>query len=340
MIKYRYQQLRNSTKLLTALGILLIATIIAWQFHYDVLFAVIATASVLAVVHVALTFWKSTLSALIILLQLAIYFTLGDGITLYLGGYSEEANFSIAVIRILLLTLSIVQAALFGYIAYRFSKGKMWLNLFVSFSLFNIVGFSIFLFHNNLLVVALIAAFFTAIGYLALRSIRRKNSEKAPEKPKLAQSLRSNIETQLSEMKLEFTDVSKAADWEATHYLAHDEHALYNIRVVPAKESLVINSKGLQTNGVSLNPDLEYLRLDAIDNAKTVGTKQMISVLLFPAESMLPQGTKTVNISRRKQPSYSLGVSVIATPKRLKKFVIAQRQTKKLPEKVLKKLDF
>lgn len=339
---HKYQQITPFTKIVSFALILFLSGVVSVRFDYNIALVLISVAAIGIVTHLSLTYLNSVFAAIVILLELGLFYITAGNAILNLGPLEYVLNLNLQVVETLILTLGIFVVTAYSLFAYRFSKGKLWSNLLVAFILFNGVSTPIWIFEPSRLVLGLSAGFAAGLLYLTLRGVQFRRKSSIPVVPKQAINslLKKKILTILDTTDVRIRDVTRDENWKSTHFVISDDYKVYNIHALSARSSFVIKSSGVYADGNNINELVEGLRLDVLRNKDEVPVRQTVSVLLLPAESLLPQGIKTLTISHSRQPDRSAGLIVISTPKRFKKLIQKQASGKKMSEKDAKKLDF
>lgn len=337
---YRYLQTRLTTKLIALAVVLALSAVISWRFSFNVPLVLGGIAAIALVVHFSLTYLNSALTTVVILVQIGLTLALTEGFNYYFYSASDLLNLNLTLIRTLFLAVGLFVVVFYAFFAYYFAKGRIWINLMVSFILFNGVAVPLLALREASVPIALLSAFGAALLYMVARSFRLKKNNPILPKSGIPAPLKKKANEILGNANLTVRDLSDTDVWRASHYLAHDDYNIYNIHVAPVRSKFLISSNGVFADDKNLNETLENLRLDVLRNKDETSVRKTTSVLLLPADSLLPQGIKTLNISRRKQPDRSAGLIVVSSPKRFQKLVKKQATGRKISEKDLKKLDF
>ena len=334
-----YLKTKLTTKLIGFIVITAISAVISWRFEFNIPVVAISVAAIMVLVHVSITYTNSLLTSAVTIGQMLLALGLGYGLTVYFYALQDVLQIDVALLQLLTLTVALCVIASYILFSFLFSRGRMWINLFFSFLIFNVVSTAIWAFNFDKVLLGLGIGYIAGLAFLYLRTLSRKKNKPIQKKDILTGPLKKRGENLFKETNLTFDNLKNADTWHKTHYLAYNEHQVYAVHFLTVRNSFVANNKGVFADNENIGNLLESIKLEVRAHRKVL-PKKIISVFVVPAESALPQGIITVNISKKNQPDHNLGPVVIITPTRFKKMVKEQAKTHKMSSKELKKLNF
>lgn len=281
------------------------------------------TFGILLVLHFFMTKLNSLLALIAIIMQLVTYACLMVGVTLYgenifaLMGISHDLAFYG------LASYAVTVTALYIYVAYRFSRGRMWINLSTAFLLMWLTAFIIIAFDPILYVTALTAGFLAGVIFLIVRMPNRKKKESFT-RPVLTKSVATTAESLFQKNGLEFMKLDDESVLKG-HYFAYNEHSAFLINVVKPHEQFSVTSSAITSDGLNLVPMLENAQESVLLARKELNPELVVSILLVLSPFHNLQSVMSVAVSKWKQPDHMMGVMNILTDKGFSRFIRATK---------------
>lgn len=162
----RYQEVKTSSKLIVLGIVALLATAITIRFEYNTLITLATIAALAVSFHIIATRPKTTVSVVLCLIQaLIVGYT-----SYYFGAYFAGLGFDFALFTLITLILLGVSSITIIYLSFRFSKGKVWVTLLLSFIVLNSTGVLLTGLSNIDYITSFIIAAVAGIGIAVLRS--------------------------------------------------------------------------------------------------------------------------------------------------------------------------
>jgi hypothetical protein len=299
---------------------------------------------ILLLLHFFMTKLNSLLALIAIIMQLVAYACLMVGFSLY-----GESTFSLMGIShdlafYGLACYAVTVTAFYLYVAYKFSRGRMWINLSTAFLLMWITSLAIIVINPVWYVTALTVGFVSGLVFLIARIPNRKKKESFT-RPLLSKEVRIEAEQLFKKNGLEFVKLDKESCLKG-HYFAYNDHSAFLINVVKPTEQFSVTSSGIISDGLNLVPMLENAQESILISRKEINPDMVASVLLVLSPFHNLQSVMSVTVSRWKQPDNMLGVMNILTAKGFSRFIRAtkgemkilredkQMQIKKIAEKL------
>jgi len=335
-----YLKTKPLTKIVGLIVPVLLVALASWRFGYDTLFLTVALALVLLVFHFSVTYTSNVAAAVVTIGQ--TFFVLAFTSGLEDSFYSLELvlGIDVALLQLLSLSVGVCVIASYMFFSYYFAHGRMWVNLFVSFLLFNGVSTPIWAFNTANLILGLTVGYLAGAAYLFMRSRTTNKNRKVVEKQTLNGPLKKRALNIFKELDLTVDDMRDETSWYGTHYLAYNKNAVYAVHMLTVREGFSITKRGIFADGKEVSSVIESLKNDVLKHHKEIPTHRTTAVVIVPADSALPEGTVTVNISKWKQPDHKLGAVLFVTPNRFKRFAMKQSKGSEMSQKDLKKLNF
>lgn len=286
------------------------------------------TFGILLVLHFFMTKLNSLLALVAIIMQLVSYACLMVGVTLYgesiftLMGISHDLAFYG------LACYAVTVTAFYIYVAYRFSRGRMWINLSTAFLLMWLTAFIIIAFSPIFYVTALTVGFLAGVVFLIARMPNRKKKESFT-RPVLSKSVRATAESLFEKNGLEFILLDSQSELKG-HYFAYNAYSAFLINVVKPHEQFSVTSSAITSDGLNLVPMLENAQESILLVRKELNPELVASVLLVLSPFHNLQSVMSVAVSKWKQPDYMMGVMNILTDKGFSRFIRATKGEMKL----------
>jgi len=306
-----------------AIGALtVVAFIIGWKSTHEPFVVAGFVLGGLILLHIFLTKLNSLLAFIVILLQSAIYTGLIIGVYAYGTEVANMLTIDVNLIAIMLASFGLVLIATYVYAAYRFSRGRLWLNLTTAFIIAGLTTTTILIFATLFYVLALVAGFFAGLLYLILRS---PNNKKRPTltRSTLVKNRKEEVEKLFQANGLEYVEVPSSSFLGSGHYFAYTNQTAFLITVAAPSKTFSVSSAGILCDKTNLVPLLEFSQEQILKNKKFINPDLVIPVLLVLSSSKNLKPITSVSISKWKQPDFALGITHILTSKGFERFVRA-----------------
>lgn len=283
---------------------------------------------VLLLLHFFMTKLNSLLALVAIIVQLAAYACLMLGVSLYGEDIFSIMGISHDLAFYGLASYAITITAFYLYIAYRFSRGRIWINLSTAFLLMWITSLIIMIINPVWFVTALTSGFVAGLLFLIVRVPNRKKKE-AFTRPLLSKEVRTETELLLTKNNLAFVKLDKESVLKG-HYFAYNEYSAFLINVVKPTEQFSVTGSGIISDGLNLVPMLENAQESVLISKKEINPDLVVSVLLVLSPFQNLQSVMSVTVSKWKQPDNMLGVMNILTAKGFSRFIRATKGEMKI----------
>ncbi len=332
-----YRRFSLPYQLIAGAAITLMAYLLSMNSD-EALIITAGTAVGLVVLHLFLLKLNSMLAFIVILLQASIMGLIVYGVHSVWPFISDFITLDVSLVSALIIFYSITTSAVYVYLGYKFSRGRLWLNLMTAF-IFQSVGiFSVLLYNVLFYVAAFVLGFILGGVYLVLRMPRMK---KHPDVslPLLNKEAQVRAEKLLDNSGLHYMYLPDEETNLVGHYFAWDENSAYLVNVVRPQKSFTVSGHGIQADDRDLIPLMEASLL-SINNEKELPSEITVPVMLVLSGFHNVQPVMAVNVSKWKQPDHLLGVTNILTEKGISRFMNAsQDKIKPLNTRTKKKLD-
>ena len=278
---------------------------------------------ILLLLHFFMTKLNSLLALIAIIMQFLTYACLMVGITLYGDGVFALMNISHDLAFYGLACYAVTVTSFYIYVAYRFSRGRMWINLSTAFLLMWVTSLTIIMAKPIWFVTALTFGFIVGLAFLLVRIPNRKRKESFT-RPVLAAQTGNEVEKLFEQNNLNFVKLHKDCGLKG-HYFAYNEHSAFLINVVKPTEQFSVISSGIISDGLNLVPMLENAQESIKNYRKELNPDLVTSVLLVANSFHSLQPVMSVTVSKWKQPDHMLGVMNILTCKGFTRFIRATK---------------
>lgn len=275
----------------------------------------------LLLLHFFMTKLNSLLALIAIIMQLAAYSCLMVGITLY-----GESAFTIMGINhdlafYGLACYAVTVTAFYLYIAYRFSRGRMWINLSTAFLIMWVTAMVVIVRNPIWYVTALTLGFVLGLVFLLARIPNRKKKESFT-RPVLAKTVQAEAEALFKKNGLEFVKLDKDSCLKG-NYFAYNDRSAFLINVIKPTEQFSVTGSGIIADGLNLVPMVENAQESIVLSRKEMNPDLVNSVLLVLSPFNNLQSVMSVTVSKWKQPDNMMGVMNILTGKGFSRFIRA-----------------
>lgn len=279
------------------------------------------TAAALTILHVFLTKLNSLLAFIVLFAQSSIYILIMVSVEPYSMTINRFIPLDSSLIIIMVGSYGLVTVGLYGYVGYKFSRGRLWINLATGFILTNFITGTILLIQPLFYFAAVVLGFITGLSYLALRMPRKKKKQ-LHNIPTLKSAPRRKAEELFESHNLPYKRISNNETFES-HYLLEDERGTILATVVSPESTFSISNTGILCDNQDLVPVLENI----LSSKKLSGNSSQFvdTVLLVMSSSKNLQPLTTVSISKWKQPDHPLGSVYIFTATGFSRFVRARK---------------
>lgn len=315
-----YKRFPVKYPMLAIVALTILAFLLGWSVDEPWLVGGFVLATLL-LLHFFMTKLNSLLALVAIIMQLAAYACLMVGITLYgetiftiMGINHDLAFYGLAC-------YAVTVTAFYLYIAYRFSRGRMWINLSTAFLLMWITAMSVIVINPIWYVTALTLGFVAGLAFLLARMPNRRKKEPFT-RPVLSEVLQSEAETLFKANDLEFVKLDKESCLKG-HYFAYNERSAFLISVIKPTEQFSVTGSGIIADGLNLVPMVENAQESIAISRKELNPDLVSSVLLVLSPFNNLQSVMSVTVSKWKQPDNMMGVMNILTGKGFSRFIRA-----------------
>lgn len=317
-----YKRFSVRTHALAIAALTGLALLLGWTVNEPWLIggAVLGT---LIVLHLFMTKLNSLLALIAILVQAITFGAMLVGIRHYgepmlavMGVNPELAFYGFAC-------YALTVTGLYLFVAYKLSRGRMWINLSTAFMLMWIVSLVVIAFNPLWAVTALTSGFVAGLTFLLLRIPNRRKKEPFT-RPALNKTLAAQAESLFAKNDLEFVRLGKESQLKG-HYLAYNEQSAFLISVVKPVEQFSVTNTGVVSDGVNLTPMLENAQDSIHLSRKDLPVGCITSVLLVLSPFQNLQAIMTVAVSKWKQPDHMLGTMNILSTKGFSRFIRATK---------------
>lgn len=294
------------------------------------------TLGLLVLLHLFMVKLNSLLAFIAIFMQVLVYASLMVGVRMYGAPLFEPAGVSPNLAFYGLGFYALMVTCSYIYIAYKFSRGRMWINLATAFLLSWITALAVIVFNPLYFVAALTAGF--VVGGLFLL-IRVPNSKKKADitRPVLTKETAKAAEKLFEENNLTFHKLDPNGPLSG-NYWAYNKKTAFIVNVIEPKKEFSVTNSGIMSDELNLIPMLENTQ-QSIRNVKKEHF-DLVPVLLVMSQFKNLNPIMSVNISKWKQPDYMLGVMNIVTTKGFSRLIRAtEGEMKDLPTKKIDQIE-
>jgi len=277
----------------------------------------------LLLLHLFMTKLNSLLALIAIIMQMVAYACLLIGMKLYGASLFSLMKIDQNLAFYGLACYAVTVTAFYLYLAYRFSRGRMWINLSTAFLLMWLVAMLILMINPLLFVTALTVGFVAGLIFLLARIPNRKKKESFT-RPALSKSVKAEAERLFKHNGLEYMEIDKDSSLKG-HYFAYNEHSAFLINVVKPTEQFSVTGSGIMSDGLNLVPMLENAQQSVVLSRKEINPDIVASILLVLSPFQNLQSVMSVSVSKWKQPDNMLGVMNILTAKGFSRFIRATK---------------
>lgn len=297
-----------------------LALLLGWSVNEPLLVGGFALGA-LILLHLFMTKLNSLLALISIIMQFLTYGCLMVGITLYGKDIFPAMGINHDLAFYGLACYGVTVTAFYVYMSYKFSRGRMWINLSTAFLVQWISTMTIIMFNPVWYVTALTVGFVTGLLFLLLRM--PNNKKKTPfKRPSLNKEVMAEAEGMFKKHELDYVNLDSDNALKG-HYFAYNDHTAFLITVVKPKTQFSVTGSGIISDGLNLVPVVENAQQSIILNKKELNPENVTSVLLVLSSFNSLQAVMSVAVSKWKQPDHMLGVTNILTGKGFSRFIRA-----------------
>lgn len=275
----------------------------------------------LLLLHFFMTKLNSLLALIAIIMQLTAYACLMVGINLYGESVFSIMGISHDLAFYGLACYAVTVTAFYLYVAYRFSRGRIWINLSTAFLLMWVTALIVIMNNPIWYVTALTLGFVLGLAFLLIRIPNRKKKEPFT-RPVLSKSVQTEAETLFKKNGLEFIKLSNDSCLKG-HYFAYNERSAFLISVIKPTEQFSVTGSGIIADGINLVPMIENAQESILLSRKEINPDLVSSILLVLSPFNNLQSVMSVTVSKWKQPDNMMGVMNILTGKGFSRFIRA-----------------
>lgn len=266
----------------------------------------------LLLLHWFLVKLNSLLAFIIISFQGFIYVSITVAAHIYWEDLDSYTTLDLQFLSALIVLYGMTSIASYVYLAYRTSRGRLWLNLLTAFILQNFITLTIIGFYPLFYLAGMAAGFLSGATYLVLRA-PRLSSRPAPEPVLVSADIKTKTGMMLQEagyqkVWLPSTDSTLEGNW-----LGVSDKNVLIVTVVKPYKSFSVTPSQIEVDGKNLLPLLEATHQSIHATRKMVPAGAVTHVLLVMADFKNIHPVMTVNVSAWKQPDYTVGQTVILT---------------------------
>ena len=337
MFKY-YKQSKISSRAIALLLTVALATVIAWRFNYEIVstisgvivFAVLAEVFFFHIRFMIVTALSLVQAGIIAGTSLVVYTVMSQYTTIY--GMSLIMGVGMALIGAVAILLALVGN-------YFFSKGRLWINILVSFLIYDAIaipllvsGIGLSYIYQSLMALGGMLIYIVARHYLprtniALFDIASIKTQKG--------SSAAKARLQKENPNLKIQEINNRV------FLASNDKVIFVVLpITPSKYFSIINNDafldsetvtGLFEHVLSESKDISY--------DLKINKKFFIPVLYITTKSTLKSKLSTIRVRNRITPERIMGNIFIATPDGFNSLLKGYERYKQLPAKVKVKLE-
>lgn len=334
-----YKKIPLKYQILAIVAITIALALTGWlKGHSNPFLVGSITAAVLILLHLFLTKLNSLLAFIVILVEIILYGAYIYGIYQYGMQAAQLLKVDINLLAIMVASFGLAMLGSYVYVGYRFSRGRLWLNLITAFFISSMAVAIILLVNPLFYIAALVVGYFTGLLYLFLRT---PNLKKRPtvERLSLNSSTKKIVEDIFAESKLTFTFLNPVSPLAGGHYFAYNEYSAFLITVASPNKTFSLGRTGIVSDDTNLIPLLEYSQEQLKKENKSVNSDWVVPILLVVSNSKNLKPITSVSLSKWKQPDYILGVTNILTLQGFSRFIRATKgELKPLKAKRLHKI--
>lgn len=184
----KYREVKLSTKLLVLFITTLLTLAISIRVNYNLPIAAGVVVGLLLSFNAIASKPKTTLSVLIVLMQAIVV----GYASYYFGAFFGGVGLDFSVFALITLSILGTSSLVITFLAFKFSYGKVWLTLALSFILLNISGFLIGSASELDFTVSMLISAVIGIGFAALRTIKIFGRKTKPEYSELRNKMRNS----------------------------------------------------------------------------------------------------------------------------------------------------
>lgn len=315
-----YKRFSGKSQVIAITALTGLALLLGWSIDEPWLIGGTAL-GLLLLLHFFMTKLNSLLALIALIMQLVTYGCFMVAIRLYGDPIFPLMGIDLNLAFYGLGCYAITVTAFYLYVAYKFSRGRIWINLSTSFLLLWITSMATILINPVWYVTALTIGFVSGLLYLLVRIPNHKNRESF-KRPVLTPAMAKESEELFTQQKLKFVRIGKESKLKG-HYFAYNDYSAFLINVVkPAKQFSVTNS-GIVSDGLNLTPVLENAQSSIPLVRKEISPEHVTSILLVLSPFKNLQPVMSVAVSKWKQPDHMLGAMNILTAKGFSRFIRA-----------------
>jgi hypothetical protein len=318
----RYKEVKTSSKLI-ALGIIaLLATAITIRFEYNTLITLAVIAALAISFHIVATRPKTTISVVLSLIQaLIVGYT-----SYYFGAYFGGLGFDFALFTLITLILMGVSTITIIYLAFRFSKGKVWVTLLLSFGILDACGILLTGLTNIDYITSLIIASVAGIGIAGIRSFKLIRKKLQPQHSETRKKIRNAT---ASKTAIEYINKNKwnfiDAEQKNNSFIVDTGKNIAIIFPLNFSGVLSVGKKDIFYNDISLG----NLFGELIEEAKTISNnakipQKYISVIALDTSNKYPLPNHkydTINLTARSDSRDRIDNLVIANNRGISTYI-------------------
>lgn len=322
-----YRKISPANKAMILTGIVLLSFAVSLAYGYNPILVPLCAAAIGVAAHIILTYTRLSIAVGISALQVVAvsFMALAVGVIYSSYGLPGDYNTVVAAYWILFVI------ALSWVIAFYWSNGRIWLNLTISYVLYD----ATLVILNTLgveFVWSLLCSSGVALLYLAVRGVRGRKAVLAPET-----SLRLN--------KGSVTNILEDKGYTVT--VTEDKNVLgihptkKPIFVVPLRgKKLTLNKNMILLDDKDVTSSLEYASVQAASIGKQLKvSKNLLHTVVFMQTADTKNDLMAIDVYAKARPDRKLNKVFLANAKGFNRFLnISSKNDKKLSKRAAAKL--
>jgi hypothetical protein len=321
MMKY-YRTTKLTSRLLFLGSILLLGAALAWQYEYNFAITLGIIVGLGLLIEVIAFYPRQILTTLIIFLQIATLSTL----SLLVGSLYEQVGQDGELAILTGEYLSLLSVIIITIAVRLFPSGRNWVNLLISFSLFNLTYVALVGFTANYL-VGLSGAFAVAALYIALRTIRWKKTRPVIFK-KQSETVKNKTVAFL--LNHNYTILPQTLPCLDLLAVSPDGKQIFGVYSLDVYKTFSLDHEGMTIDDKSATPALEQLLLSIKASAKASKTSSAsITPVIMLHKTNLASNMLTVKVRTRRNPDRIVGTVQVVNANGFEKLMKLKGSTSK-----------
>jgi len=336
MLSY-YKQSKFTSRLIAAFLFAGLAAVISWRFEYNLLQVLGGTLAITILAEVFFFHIRFFLVSVLSLIQSAIVLTTALVVYNVLINYNANSGMGLAMATgMVIVGFSGILLTLVGN--YIFSVGRLWINVLLSFLVYNAISFPLLATGVNLsYVIQSLIALAGVVLYILVRHYfpRDKTSEfdlTAIKTQRGSSAIKARIQKEHPNLKIQ--------DINTRVLLASNDKVAFVILPLTPEKYFSILENDAWFDSEPITGVFEYMiseSQDASHNFK-INKKYFIPVIYVTAKSTLKSKLTTIKVRSRRTPDRIMGNVFVVTSSGFDSLIKGYEKQKPMPAKLLKKL--